>query len=71
VEEEMKGILYRASDFLFGCPHRSLSRPFTINGRTYEVCLDCGARFTYSLETMARGTKIAALPIPQQREQAA
>ncbi|HEX8843218.1 MAG TPA: hypothetical protein VF791_01040 [Pyrinomonadaceae bacterium] len=29
---------------LFGCWHREMSRPFTIGGESYRVCLDCGAR---------------------------
>jgi hypothetical protein len=33
---------------LFGCWHRHVSRPFTISGRTYEVCLDCGKQFAYA-----------------------
>ena len=35
-------------EWLFGCWHRNLSRPFTISGRTYEVCLDCGKQFAYA-----------------------
>jgi len=42
-----------ALEFAFGCRHRKLSRVFTIDGRTYKVCCDCGARFRYSLETMS------------------
>jgi len=42
-----------ALDFLFGCHHRHLSRVFTINGRTYRVCCDCGAKFGYSLTSMS------------------
>jgi hypothetical protein len=42
-----------ALDFLFGCHHSNLSRVFTISGRTYRVCCDCGAQFRYSLQTMA------------------
>jgi hypothetical protein len=33
---------------LFGCWHRNVSRPFTISGRTYEVCFDCGKQFAYA-----------------------
>ena len=36
----------------FGCRHRKLSRVFTLEGRTYKVCCECGARFRYSLRTM-------------------
>lgn len=39
--------------FAFGCWHRHMSRPFTLWGRTYEVCLDCGKELPYSLEHMA------------------
>jgi hypothetical protein len=39
-------------DFIFGCHHTNLSRVFTIEGRTYRVCCDCGAKFEYSLESM-------------------
>lgn len=40
-------------EFLFGCHHSNLSRVFTINGRSYRVCCDCGAQFGYSLATMS------------------
>ena len=30
----------------FGCHHRHISRVFTINKRTYKICLDCGHEFT-------------------------
>jgi hypothetical protein len=39
-------------DFLFGCHHGHLSRVFTIERRTYQVCCDCGAKFKYSLASM-------------------
>jgi hypothetical protein len=42
-----------ALEFAFGCHHGKLSRVFTIDGRSYKVCCDCGARFRYSLETMS------------------
>ncbi len=42
-----------AVDFLFGCHHGNLSRVFTIGGRSYRVCCDCGAEFDYSLATMS------------------
>ena len=29
---------------LFGCWHKSLSRPFTNDRSSYRACLDCGAR---------------------------
>ena len=45
--------LLAALDELFGCHHAHLSRVFTIRGRTYKVCCDCGAEFKYSLSTMS------------------
>jgi len=41
-----------ALEVAFGCRHGKLSRVFTIDGRSYKVCCECGARFAYSLETM-------------------
>ncbi len=40
-------------DFVFGCHHQNLSRVFTIHGRTYRVCCECGAEFKYSLTNMS------------------
>jgi hypothetical protein len=34
------------------CRHRTLSRPFTIDKRTYKVCMDCSRRILYSRDTM-------------------
>jgi len=46
--------LQRTYDFVFGgCRHRSLSRPFTLSSQTYEVCLNCGRKFAYSLDAMS------------------
>jgi len=42
-----------ALDFAFGCRHAKLSRVFTLEGRSYKVCCDCGALFDYSLRTMS------------------
>ena len=39
-----------ALDFLLGCHHSNLSRVFTISGRTYRVCCDCGAQFNTHLK---------------------
>ena len=41
-------ILLTTVEFLFGCWHRNLSRPFTLSGWTYEVCLNCGKQFPYN-----------------------
>jgi hypothetical protein len=50
-------------DFLFGCHHLHLSRVFTLQGETYRVCCDCGARFAYSLETMSIEHRLALTPV--------
>jgi hypothetical protein len=46
-------ILLAILDFLFRCHHVHLSRVFTLQGETYRVCCECGAKFAYSLETMS------------------
>jgi hypothetical protein len=38
--------------FLGACRHRHQSRPFTLDTQTYKVCLDCGKKIQYSLESM-------------------
>jgi hypothetical protein len=37
---------------LLGCRHEHLTRPFTIEKQTYEVCLDCGKHLFYSADNM-------------------
>jgi hypothetical protein len=39
-------------DLIFGCHHSHLSRVFTMGGRSYRVCCDCGTKFKYSLASM-------------------
>jgi len=36
-----------AFELLFGCWHRTFSRPFTLSGWTFEVCLNCGKKLAY------------------------
>ncbi len=43
------GFLY---ELFFGCRHGRLTRPFTLERRTYKVCLDCGRQIYYSSERM-------------------
>lgn len=38
--------------FLFGCNHRTQTRPFTLNKTCYTVCLDCGRELPYSWAEM-------------------
>jgi hypothetical protein len=46
---------------LLRCGHKQLSRIFTIGGKTYQVCLDCGAELEYDLTAMRpTGKQLAA-----------
>jgi hypothetical protein len=46
-------LLQTIFEAIFGfCRHNSLSRPFTIEGQTYKVCMDCSQQIFYSSETM-------------------
>ena len=56
-----------ALDFLFGCHHSNLSRVFTIAGRSYRVCCDCGAEFKYSLQNMSIQERDFHRPAPALR----
>jgi hypothetical protein len=40
-------------DWIFGCHHRHLSRVFTIDLQTYQVCFACGTKLRYSWRTMS------------------
>jgi hypothetical protein len=51
--ERLKYPFVNALNFAFGCHHKVLSRVFTIDGRTYKVCCECGAHLDYSLKEMA------------------
>ncbi len=51
-------------EFLFGCHHGNLSRVFTIGGRSYRVCCDCGAQFCYSLDTMSIQQRDSSHTVP-------
>ncbi len=39
-------------EIFFGCSHDKLTRPFTLEDKTYKVCLDCGSHIYYSPVTM-------------------
>jgi len=49
----MRAFIRFILEFLFGCRHGTMSRVFTIRGRSYQVCCDCGFTREYSLETMS------------------
>ncbi len=54
--------LATALDYALGCHHRHLSRVFTLKGKSYKVCCDCGASFEYSLRTMSIVHRHARVP---------
>jgi hypothetical protein len=60
----------KALNLLFGCRHRSISRPFTgIAGRTgadraYVVCLDCGQEFRYDTAEWRMGGPLPKATAP-------
>lgn len=54
--------LANALEFALGCHHGNLSRVFTLRGRSYKVCCDCGATFDYSLRTMSIVHRHRTLP---------
>jgi hypothetical protein len=48
---------------VFGCRHRTMSRPFSSDGQTYRSCVDCGARRSFSIgEWEMRGGFYYSLP---------
>jgi hypothetical protein len=50
-------------DVFFGCHHVHLSRVFTLEGETYKVCCNCGAKFAYSLDTMSIERRLPLTPV--------
>lgn len=42
----------KIAQFAFECHHAELSRVFTIQKRTYQVCFKCGQEVDYSWELM-------------------
>ena len=56
-------IIITILDFLFGCQHWNLSRVFTLEGQSYKVCCDCGAKFAYSLEKMSIERRLRPTPV--------
>ena len=40
-------------NWIFGCHHRRLSRVFTIDRQTYQVCFACGGKLQYSWRAMS------------------
>jgi hypothetical protein len=48
---------------LFGCGHKSLSRPFSHGSVGYRTCLQCGARKKFDLETRTTSTQTYYPPV--------
>jgi len=48
-------------ELIFGYWHRNLSRPFTLSGWTYEVCLNCGRKFAYDRAEISSGVPTTVL----------
>jgi hypothetical protein len=52
---------------LVGCWHKEMSRPFSSQGQTYRVCLDCGARRQFNVGSWEmQGSFYYNLPISGQ-----
>lgn len=48
----LRAVVNFFTEILFGCSHMRLTRPFTIQGETYMVCLSCGKQVYYSAKEM-------------------
>ncbi|HEV2279233.1 MAG TPA: hypothetical protein VGS02_13710 [Acidobacteriaceae bacterium] len=48
----LRAIVDFFAEILLGCSHSRLTRPFTIQGETYMVCLSCGKQVYYSAKEM-------------------
>jgi hypothetical protein len=62
-------MMHAVVNLLFGCRHRRITRPMTPVHRvksapepTYVVCLDCGGRLHYDLDSMRLGKLIPKPP---------
>ena len=42
--DSLAALFARSFARLLGCWHTDMSRPVTVGGETYRVCMDCGAR---------------------------
>jgi hypothetical protein len=62
-KEELMTTLLAILEFLLGCHHVHLSRVFTLQGETYKVCCECGAKFAYSLKSMSIERRLPLTPV--------
>ena len=49
----MRAFLKAIVEWIFGCRHKKLSRVFTIDHNTYQVCFACGRKLQYSWRAMS------------------
>ena len=52
-QELMRAFLNAIFKWLFRCHHKKLSRVFTIDHKTYQVCFACGRKLQYSWRAMS------------------
>ena len=50
-----------------GCHHANKSFPLTVDGRTYQACVDCGETFDYDWQNMRRVSD-SEIPALRKRE---
>jgi hypothetical protein len=50
ISNALSALVYRVAE-KFGCQHREMSRPFSRHGESYRVCINCGARRQFDLQT--------------------
>jgi hypothetical protein len=48
----LREFLLNLYEALFGCRHGRQTRPFTLKGQTYKVCIECGRQIFYSMDRM-------------------
>ena len=53
--------------FAKGCHHNAMSRVFTIQKRTYQVCFGCGKEFNYSWALMRRTKSGVSAHLPPKK----
>ena len=54
--------LHWVFQFAFECHHSELSRVFTIENRTYQVCFECGREVEYSWDLMHSVKPVVVAP---------
>ncbi|HLK49155.1 MAG TPA: hypothetical protein VKT49_13525 [Bryobacteraceae bacterium] len=60
-----RSILERMLNRVFRCSHRHQTRPITLKGETFAICLDCGGHVPYSLDALQPKKPVAKAAVPQ------